>query len=160
MTKEAHLVSQPVPAAISHPQCKEDSWRSCLGGHCEPSFPAFLKPACLHTKVQKVPFIDLLIHCTLWSLAGNGIFHVFLTNSVGWMKIVQSLLADRLAALLVLCWKWSADQRTRLGWDGGKRRSLYGLDSGGRVDAAHCQAWQARKTLLSITNIYLLSCTC
>lgn len=34
----------------------------------------------------------------------------FLTNSVGRMQVVQALLADRLAAVLIFCWERRADQ--------------------------------------------------
>lgn len=36
--------------------------------------------------------------------------HKLLTNSVGRMQVVQALLADWLAVLLVLSWERSADQ--------------------------------------------------
>lgn len=79
ITTVAHRVLQPVQAAIWHPRCKEDSWRSCLGGRCEPFFPAFLKPACLHTKSTKVPFTDQ-VHNSL------AIFHHCLSCTWVWLQ--------------------------------------------------------------------------
>lgn len=62
-----------------------------------------------------------------------------LTDSVGRMQVVQALLADWLAVLLVFCREGVAHQRRRLGGDSRQRRPLYGLHGRARVDAAHCK---------------------
>lgn len=53
-----------------------------------------------------------LIYCTTCTFAIVNIIlgHKLLTNSVGRMQIVQALLTDWLAVLLILHWERSADQ--------------------------------------------------
>ena len=68
------------------------------------------------------------------------------TNSVGGVQVVQALLADWLAVLLVIRGEGLAvDHGGGLGGQGGhggQRRGLHGLDGGAGVDATY---WEGIK---------------
>lgn len=53
------------------------------------------------------------------------------------MQVVQALLANGLAVLLIFCWERTADQGARLRGQRGQRCSLDGLDGGARVNTTN-----------------------
>lgn len=115
------------------------------------SCPASPAPACLHTTQEELNLFQRRIS----TIDVQSLRQIqLLTNSVGRMQVVQALLADWLAVLLVLGWERSADQRARLGGEGGERGSWDGLDSRPRVDSAH---WEEEEhiTLVS-SNTHLI----